>query len=161
MMRGAAAKWRPAWSLLGILLAYYAFPVELNGSPVSIGISLLLSAAGLALLSWMLVLELVHRRAGGQGRTARVLSMMLILLIMSFSLAFYLLDQLDSDQIAGLRTRTDALYFTLSTMATVGYGDVHAVGQAARALVCGLIVFNIVVVASLVRAYASPEQSER
>ena len=37
-------------------------------------------------------------------------------------------------------------------MATVGYGDVHAEGQMARALVCVLIVFNVVVVASLVRA---------
>ena len=38
-------------------------------------------------------------------------------------------------------------------MTTVGYGDVHAEGQLARALVCALIVFNVVVVASLVRAY--------
>ena len=40
-------------------------------------------------------------------------------------------------------------------MATVGYGDVHAEGQVARALVCVLIVFNVVVVASLVRAYTT------
>jgi hypothetical protein len=56
-------------------------------------------------------------------------------------------------QMAGLSTRTDALYFTLSTMTTIGYGDVHAEGQVARALVCGLIVFNVVVVASLLRAH--------
>ena len=40
-------------------------------------------------------------------------------------------------------------------MATVGYGDVHAEGQVARALVCVLIIFNVVVVASLVRAYTT------
>ena len=40
-------------------------------------------------------------------------------------------------------------------MATVGYGDVHAEGQVARALVCVLIVFNVVVVASLVRLYTT------
>jgi hypothetical protein len=36
-------------------------------------------------------------------------------------------------------------------MATVGYGDVHAEGQAARALVSAVIAFDVVVVASLVR----------
>jgi hypothetical protein len=72
---------------------------------------------------------------------------------MSFSLAFFILNLVEPDQIADLSTKTDALYFTLSTMATVGYGDVHAEGQLARALVSGLIVFNVVVVASLVRAH--------
>ena len=40
-------------------------------------------------------------------------------------------------------------------MSTVGYGDVHAEGQVARALVCILIVFNVVVVASLARIYTT------
>jgi hypothetical protein len=39
-------------------------------------------------------------------------------------------------------------------MSTVGFGDVHAEGQVARALVCCLIVFNVVVIASLVRLVA-------
>ena len=43
-------------------------------------------------------------------------------------------------------------------MATVGYGDVHAEGQLARALVCALIVFSVVVVASLVRAAPDADQ---
>ena len=45
-------------------------------------------------------------------------------------------------------------------MSTVGYGDVHAEGQVARALVCVLIIFNVVVVASLVRAYTTRGQSQ-
>ena len=77
--------------------------------------------------------------------------MLVVLLVMAFSLAFFLLELASPGQIAELHTRTDALYFTLSTMATVGYGDVHAEGQAARALVCGVIAFDVVVVASLVR----------
>ena len=79
--------------------------------------------------------------------------MLLILLVMAASLTFFLLNQGSPEQVTGLQTRTDALYFTLSTMTTVGFGDVHAEGQLARALVCALIVFNVVVVASLVRAY--------
>lgn len=87
------------------------------------------------------------------------MAMLLVLLVMSFSLAFFLLDLVEPAQIADLDTRTDALYFTLSTMATVGYGDIHAEGQIARGLVCGLIVFNVVVVTSLVRAHVGRRES--
>jgi hypothetical protein len=41
------------------------------------------------------------------------------------------------------------LYFTIVTMATVGYGDIHAVGQFARGLVTVQIVFNLIFVGAL------------
>ena len=46
--------------------------------------------------------------------------------------------------------RLDALYFSMTTMSTVGYGDIHAQGQLARLLVTVQLVFNLVFVASLV-----------
>ena len=87
--------------------------------------------------------------------------MLIVLLVMAFSLTFFLLELASPGQIADLHTRTDALYFTLSTMATVGYGDVHAEGQAARALVCAVIAFDVVVVASLVRWSTMRRPDER
>lgn len=159
-MRGTAAAWaRPGWSAIGLLVAYYAVPVTWGGSAAAIGISLAMTTAGLVLLASMMVLEVQHVRRGGPGRSDRVVAMMLMLLIVAFSMCFYLLNQSAPDEIAGLHTRTDALYFTLSTMATVGYGDVHATGQIARAMVCGLIVFSAVVVAALVRAHTRPGRS--
>lgn len=153
-MRKTAAAWaRPGWTAVGLVVTYYAAPVTWGGSVGAIAISLILTAAGLVLLGSMMVVELQHVRRGDQGRSDRVVSMMLMLLIVAFSMAFYLLSLSSPEQMTGLRTRTDALYFTLSTMATVGYGDVHATGQIARAMVCGLIVFSAVVVASLLRAH--------
>lgn len=150
------ADWaRPFWSVVGLLIAYYAFPVNWADSMVDVALSLALTIGGLGLLGAMMIIDLDHLRRGAPGRSARVLSMMLVLMVISFSMAFYLLDLIRTDEISGLRTRTDALYFTLSTMATVGYGDVHAEGQVARALVCALIAFNVVVIASLVRAHTS------
>jgi voltage-gated potassium channel len=154
MSRLAPPWMRPVLSLAGLLVAYYSFPLRID-SVTATAASVSLTALGLGLLGWTLVTELMHVRRGGEARSTRVLIILLILLVMSFSLVFYLLNEVDPDQIAGLDTRTDALYFTVSTMTTVGYGDVHAVGQVARALVCGLIVFNIVVVASLYREHTS------
>ena len=106
-----------------------------------------------------MVRELGAVRRGDPGRGVRVLAMMLVLLIMAASLTFFLLNQARPEEFVGLQTKTDALYFTLTTMSTVGFGDVHAEGQVARALVCILIVFNVVVVASLARVYTTHREA--
>jgi hypothetical protein len=143
---------RPVLLCAGLLVAYYAFPLRLDTAWETAG-SVVLTVLGLGLLGWTLASELIHTRRGGEGRSTRVLIFLLILTVMMFSLTFYLVNHVAPDQITGLETRTDALYFTLSTMATVGYGDVHAEGQLARVLASSLIVFNVVVVASLAREH--------
>ena len=57
--------------------------------------------------------------------------------------------------LAGLDTRTDALYFTVVTLGTVGYGDVHPVGQAARLIATTQIAFDLVFVAALLSVFSS------
>jgi voltage-gated potassium channel len=54
-------------------------------------------------------------------------------------------------QFEGLVTRLDAVYFTVTTLTTVGYGDIRAVGQTARLVVVVQMVFNVVVIAAAVR----------
>jgi voltage-gated potassium channel len=152
-MKRLGPSWvRPVLSLSGLLVAYYAFPLRLDTASET-AVSVILTVLGLGVLGWTLASELMHARRGGETRSTRVLIFLLILLVMMFSLTFFLVNHVDPDQITGLDTRTDALYFTLSTMATVGYGDVHAEGQLARGLASALIVFNVVVVASLAREH--------
>ena len=152
---------RPILTFVGVLVAYYAFPADFGRAPGLVIVSLVLTLAGLALVGWTMVSELGHLRRGEASRSSPALAMLILLLVMSFSLAFFLLESVSPGQIADLRTRTDALYFTLSTMATVGYGDVHAEGQAARALVSAVIAFDVVVVASLVRWSTMRRPDER
>ena len=58
-------------------------------------------------------------------------------------------------EFAELETRTDALYFTVATLGTVGYGDVHPVGQMARIFATAQIVFDLVFVAMLVSVFSN------
>ena len=58
----------------------------------------------------------------------------------------------DPEEIVGLKTRTDALYFSLTIVSTVGFGDVHAEGQAARAIVTLQLAFNLLFVSLAVAA---------
>ncbi|QMS55527.1 potassium channel family protein [Glutamicibacter protophormiae] len=55
-----------------------------------------------------------------------------------------------SGQFEGLQTRTDALCFTVVTLATIGYGDIHPVGQAAQVMVVVAMCFHVVFLTMLV-----------
>jgi hypothetical protein len=71
--------------------------------------------------------------------------------VICFALTDYVIARSDATQFAGLRTKTDALYFAVTTLATVGFGDIHAQGQLARQVVTVQMVFNLVVLASAAR----------
>ena len=61
------------------------------------------------------------------------------------------LARADPEAFVDLRSRTDALYFTIATLGTVGFGDVHAVSTAARALVTIQMVFDLTYLAVIIR----------
>jgi voltage-gated potassium channel len=74
-------------------------------------------------------------------------------------LAFYVVEQHRPGEIVGLNSRLDSLYFTVSTLLTIGYGDVHAAGQLARALVLVQTVFDVVFVATAASLLSSRVRS--
>jgi voltage-gated potassium channel len=81
-------------------------------------------------------------RAGEQARI-RGLVLLLTLTVLFFSWADESVAALPN-QFTELTTKTDAIYFNISTLATVGFGDVHPTGQLARAAVTIQIVFNLI-----------------
>src|SRR4051794_34871933 len=88
-----------------------------------------------------------YRRAADSGiARLRSLLMAVYVAVLFFATAFYLLQRADPQQFTGLVTRLDSFYFTLSVVSTVGFGDVHASGQAARAMVCAQMLFNVLVI---------------
>ncbi|GAA4360127.1 potassium channel family protein [Angustibacter luteus] len=116
-----------------------------NGFLVAFAFTFGLIAAG-ALVLWQ-----VTRYRSGRGRGAaqlRGLATAMWIAVLFFSGTYYSLAVNDPGQMSGsLHTRLDALYFTMSTVSTVGFGDITASGQAARAIVCLNIAFNLVVLA--------------
>jgi hypothetical protein len=82
------------------------------------------------------------------------LLLLLAMLIIGFAAVYYALDH-DGSQFNGLDTRIDAIYFTVTTLSTAGFGDVSATGQAARVLVTIQLLFDLAVVGVAVRIFAS------
>jgi len=141
-----AARWvRLAATMTLLITLYFVVPVsqEDPGGPVVRGLVTLVVLVALAAA----VLAQVRMAASDPARHIDGLVTVIIAVWLIFSLAFYLMAQHQPDQVAGLHTRIDGLYFAASTMLTIGYGDVHATGQLARVLILVQLLFDAVFVA--------------
>lgn len=141
---------RPVWTVAGtvlLTLAYYLMPLEADRS---LWFRVALLVAVLTALASVTVRQL-RRSEDPVGRVILVL----IGVVMAFSLVFYVLATTVPGQFVGLETRTDALYFTVITMATVGYGDIHPTGQLSRAVMILAVSFSVVFVAALASTIVS------
>jgi hypothetical protein len=103
----------------------------------------ILFSAGIVVLGLLIVLSIRRLLRSGEQARIRALILLLALSVLFFSWADESVAKLPH-QFAELTNKTDALYFNITTLATVGFGDVHPVGELARAAVTLQIVFNLV-----------------
>lgn len=82
---------------------------------------------------------------------AAAIALFSTVLIIGFASMYFVLATHVSGEIDGIETKIDALYFTVTTAATVGFGDITADGQVARLIVTLNMVFNIVALGATVR----------
>ena len=79
----------------------------------------------------------------------------LYLLVLGFALLYAITVSLAPDQFSGLADRSDALYFSVTTTATVGYGDITAVQTPARMMVTVQMLFNLIYIGTALRILSS------
>jgi hypothetical protein len=148
---------RPAFRslvpLVLLLAIFYAVPEGVFGSAAAAVVSIVVLVGGGVLLAWQIAGQVRRQVTEGDDETVRLETVLVLayLGVIVFALGYFFLARSVDDQFAGLRTKTDALYFTVTTLATVGFGDVHPTGQVARAIVTAQIVFNLVFLGSLAR----------
>lgn len=130
-----------------IVFVYARMPVNLDPNNYFHGLDAVFLFLVLAFL-------ISHQLRKQQNRFFDLLAL-LILTIHTFAFSAYALAVQQPDQFTGISTRVDALYFTIVTMSTVGFGDVHPVGQEAKMLVIAMIIFDLVFIAALGNAMSS------
>ncbi|MFZ4718395.1 MAG: potassium channel family protein [Ilumatobacteraceae bacterium] len=91
---------------------------------------------------------------------AQALTIVVAMLVFGFSGVYLAIDR-HHDQFVGLQGKVDAVYFTVTTLSTVGYGDVHAVGRTARIIVTLQILVDLSLFAVVVRMLVGAARSRR
>lgn len=137
--------------LAAVLVIYYAVPVGEIQSDVALALSAVGLLVGVGVLGWLVVRQARMQLGARADESVSIQSLLVLayVVVPMFALGYVGLERADPDQFVELETKTDALYFAISTLATVGFGDVAAEGQLARALVTVQIAFDLVFVAAL------------
>jgi voltage-gated potassium channel len=138
---------RSAVMLVLLLVAYYRAPLD---RPLTIR-SGLLFALVLLVLAIVVVVEVRGILASPRPlqRAIRMLAVGVPTFLVVFASTYCTIDAHQPDAFSEPLSRTDGLYFTVTTFATVGYGDISPRSELARVLVtvqmlAGLLVVGIV-----------------
>ena len=129
-------------SAITLVVLYYLLPLDLLGSvplAVILGVGLLLLAAAAA---WQL--RLIQRATYPGVRAAEALATTVPFFLLLFASAYFAMGRAAPGSFSQHLTRTDALYFTVTTFSTVGYGDITGVSEAARLVVTAQIILDLV-----------------
>lgn len=146
---------------LGVTIAafvlYFTLPFSNRGSvETGIVLSVGLIATG-CLMAW-------NARAIGRAPYPRVRAVVALansfpIFILLFSATYFVMDEYSKGSFSQSMTRLDALYFTVSTFSTVGFGDITAVSQAARIITILQMTLDLVLVGLVVRVFAQSIQA--
>jgi hypothetical protein len=140
-----------------LTLAYYVLPLRLDRDDAWQWGRLATSVIALVVLGSFLRRSL--RRSSRVQATSFVriqwLLSLLYLLVLAFALLYAAVAVRSADQFVGLENRTDALYFSVTIVATVGFGDIHASGTLAKVVVTAHMLFNLVYLGTALRMLTS------
>ncbi len=147
------------WSFLAgtaLVVGYFVLPL---GSPLAVG-TLLELGLGIVLVAVLLVLQVraILRSAYPGAKAIGALMVSVPLFVVVFATAYYLMSHSEPSMFSERLTRLDALYFTVTVFATVGFGDITATTQVARAVTTLQMVGDLVLVGLFARVIVGAVQ---
>ncbi|HJV14293.1 MAG TPA: potassium channel family protein [Propionibacteriaceae bacterium] len=131
-------------STVALVALYYLLPLDRYSVAFGVG-TLFVGLVGLVLLVTFQVRSImmadfpVLRAVGALATSAP-------LFLLQFAASYFIMGRFSAANFSEPMTRTDALYFTVTVFATVGFGDITATSQGARVLVMGQMLLGILVV---------------
>jgi hypothetical protein len=140
---------RAVGSTVALVAIYYLLPLDHASTWVAVTILVI----GLVVLIGLVAFEVrsivVSRFPGLRGVEALATSIPLFLLL--FASTYVVMTVISASNFSEPLTRTDALYFTVTVFSTVGFGDITAKTEAARLVVTGQMITDLVVIGLAVK----------
>ncbi len=133
----------------GLVVLYALVPIPgTSGAGALVGLIIGL-VVFVGLVGWQ-----IRAIAGAENpvmRAVEVVALALPLLTVVFAFTYVSISRADPAAFSEDLNRVDALYYTVATISTVGYGDIAPESSAARILVTIQLIFDIAFIAGLVR----------
>jgi hypothetical protein len=142
-----------------LVVLYYALPMDHEfdtATTVLLLVGLLVFAA---LVTWQVRAILRSDYPAVQAVQALAVAIPLFLLV--FASTYFLMAKAQPGTFTESLTRTDALYFTVTIFATVGFGDITAVTQTARVVTIVQMLLDLIVLGLLIRLVLGAVQTSQ
>lgn len=154
-----AAAARTISTTVVLVAAYFLLPFQhLNELGPVLGL-----CGGLVLVVVLIIRQaksiMAARYPGLRGVEA--LAVIAVVFILLFATTYVLTSFVAPDSFTAPLTRIDALYFTVTVLGTVGFGDIAAVTQGARIIVTVQILADIALIGAGVRVLVAAIQQGR
>ena len=145
-------------STVALVAIYYLLP--LNRSSTWVAVTML--AIGLVVLIGLVTLQVSFGFSGQKPglRAVEALATSIPLFLLLFASTYVVLAAISGNFSEPL-TRTDALYFTVTVFSTVGFGDITAKTEAARLVVTGQMIVDLVAIALVVKVIVGAAKQGR
>jgi voltage-gated potassium channel len=144
----------------GVLAAYLLAPLDGELAPL---VALLVLVGMLGLL---VPLTIRHARQLSTSErpvvdAVQALLTLLTMLVVGFATVHYAIETSYPDELVGLETKIDGLYFSTTVATTVGFGDITPTGQVARAIVTIQMLFDLLFIGVAVRILGTSLRMQR
>ena len=142
---------------VALVALYYLLPLDhITSAPLALAGGLVILMAGVA---WQL--HAIVRAKEPAVRAVVSLAFTVPLFLLLFAAAYFVMERASPASFDHPLTRTDALYFTVTTFSTVGYGDITAVSQSARLVVTAQMILDLLVLGLGIRVFVGAVQRGR
>lgn len=118
--------------------------------------TVLFLVVGMVLVAGLLVwhIQAITVSPYPRARAIGALAIVVPLVLLVFAATYYLVGRATAGSWSQPLSRLDALYFSVTVFATVGFGDIVALSQAARAAVTAQMVVDLVLVGLIANVIA-------
>jgi voltage-gated potassium channel len=130
-------------SASALVALYYVLP--LNHSSVRAAVTMLV--IGLVVFAGLVALQVraIIRSPFPGLRAIEALTTSVPLFLLLFASTYVVMATMSASNFGGRLTHTDGLYFAVTVFSTVGFGDITAKTEAARLVVTGQMIGDIVI----------------
>lgn len=144
---------------VGLVALFYVLPLDREVSRATVG----WLALGLTAFTILVVFQVrsILRSRHPALRAVETVGTLVPVFVMIFASTYLLLAASQQGAFTESVNRTDALYFTMTVLSTVGFGDIAPRSEAARVLVTVQMVGNLIVLGALARVVVGAVQITR
>jgi voltage-gated potassium channel len=130
-------------STVALVALYYLLPLDHSTRWLAITMLVIGLVALIGLIAFQVRTIIVSPFPGLRAVEALATSIPLFLLL--FASSYVVMGAIVANSFNQPMTRTDALYFTVTVFATVGFGDITAKTETARLLVTGQMIVDLII----------------